>query len=158
MILEAFGKLSVAQSLTAGTTISTNVINIGALCAGGLNLSDAWIDIETRVVLGTVNTVTIDLVISSAANLATAPVKIISVVMAATDKRLLTVGKHILRCTLPYEVASLARDLGATFLYIGLSYVIGGSATLTVNAAISPSRPASDYYEQITDSNVGVPA
>jgi hypothetical protein len=160
MILEAFGKLSVAQALTT-SVVSSNVIDIGALAKSGIALTNLWLDIETRVVAGgTFGSITFDVRLGANADLtSSSPCSIMQIVIAATsDKRVNVVGKKIYQATLPQHIAQLARDLGSTYKYLGIYHTVASSPTLTVNSAITPGRPPSDYYEQITDSNVGIPA
>jgi len=45
----------------------------------------------------------------------------------------------------------------ADYIYIGLYTTISETATLSLNAALSPSEPHTDYFKQIVDSPVGVP-
>ena len=154
MILEAQGKLSVAQAVTfAAAEISENVINIGTVEDAP---DDMWIDIETAVKASGSGAITIDLVVALEAALTNVS-KILSIVIAAgTDKRILTAGAHVLGCSIPREVRELAASLG--YDYLGLIYTCTSSLAVSFNAAISPSKPRTKDGTQVNTSNVGVPA
>jgi len=161
MILETLGRLADGKALTAGTdAVSTHVIDIGA---SGLsdpnNMGDIWLVITCDVAAGgSTGTITFDLRVGPNADMVTDDVSVMSIVVPSiTDHRVATAGQYIFRGTLPYEVWSVANAGGATFTYLGLYVTQAAASTITYSAAVSPSRPPTDFNTQVTRSNVGTP-
>lgn len=162
MILEQLGVLDVAHSLGANADeVSQNVIDIGASGLSDLNnMGNVWIDIETVVAAGgSDGTITFDLLVSANVDMTSStPVSVLKVVVPDIgDHRVASVGAKILRCTLPFEVWSIANAEGDTYTYLGLYVTQSAASTITYNAAISPSKPSTDFDTQVIRSNVGVP-
>ena len=156
MILEQLGILSTAQALTAGAVDSENVIDMGAVANVGLN--EVWLSIETVVAEtgGDTDTYIIDVVISNEATLDT-NIKILTISMVGTDPRLKTVGRSIMNCEIGHLIGEM---LDGTKRYFGLISTladVGGTAAVTINASMSPSKPATKLNTQVIRSNVTVP-
>ena len=162
MILETLGRLADQQALTAGTdAVSENVIDIGA---SGIsepnNMGDVWLVITTDVAAGgSTGAITFDLRVSANADMTSStPISVMSIVVPGiTDSRVATAGKYIYRGTLPFEVWSIAKAAGDTFTYLGLYVTQAAASTITYSAAISPSKPPTDFNTQVIRSNVGTP-
>ena len=155
MILDQKGKLSVAQALTAGSTDSTNVIQMVAADYAGL--TDLWLTVDTNVAAGGSGTIKIALVISTEAALTTT-VEVCSVLCAAvTDLRVATAGRHIIAANIGKMLKEIMETTGDTYYFVGLIYTLGSSATLTADAVLSPSEPQTIHHKMVTESNVALP-
>ena len=157
MILEKLGVLSTAQDLLAGTTDSENVIDLGAVANVGLN--EVYLSIETETVESGADTDTyvIDLVLATEATLDTY-YKILSIVMTGADPRLATAGRAIANCEIGHMLGEL---LDGSYRYLGLMSTladVGGTAAVSINAALSPSKPGTKLNTQEVRSNVTVPS
>ena len=155
MILATLGKLSVAQALTAGATDSTNVIQIPA--ADYIAFADAWLVITTIVVAGGSGTLTFDLVMATAANLTTNVSVVRSYLASEADIRAATIGRHIAALNLGKMLVQMLNESGSTYPFVGLICTLSSSATITIDAAISPTEPWTEYNRMVTDSPIGVP-
>lgn len=159
-ILEDLGVLAEAQDLTNGAADSTNVIDLGAIADVGFN--DMWLDIVTETKIGgsagTSSTYSIALVVATAANLTTfKTVLTIDMLNDVADPRIAEVDRQIASCEVGMMVSELA---DATYKFLGLISTLAngnGTATLSINAAMSPSKPRTKDNVQVTRSNVGVP-
>ncbi len=156
MILATLGKLSVAQALTNGTTDSTNVIQLPA--SDFIAFADAWLVITTVVIAGGSGTLTFDLVMSTASTLDTNVTVIRSYLAAITDIRAATIGRHIAALNLGKMLVQMLNESGSTYPFVGLVCTLSSSATITIDAAISPTEPWTEYNRMITESPVTVPA
>jgi hypothetical protein len=160
MLLEDLGVLATAQDLTAGAADSENVIDLGAIADVGF--IDMWLSIITETAIGgaagTSSTFSIALVVGTAANLTTfKTVLTIDMLNDVADPRIAAVDRNIANCEVGMMVSELA---DATYRYLGLICTLAdgnGTATLSINAAISPSKPRTKDDVQVTRSNVGVP-
>ena len=161
MILEELGVLDTAHALTEGEdAVSENVIDIGAAgISGPCENGQIWLEIETVVKAGgSTGSITFDLRIATAIDMTTGAISIMSVVVPAiTDERVDAVGKKIVRCTVPMEAVSVARQLGSTYTYLGLYVTQSAASMITYNATLSTSKPETDKNVQVTRSNVSVP-
>ena len=164
MILEELGELSTAQDLTAGTTDSENVIDLGAIANVGFG--EMWLSIVTETLkgaaAGTTSTYAFSLVVASETTLDNyRTVMEVSMGNAATvkvpDPRIAVADRNI--CVA--EVGQMIGDVAdATYRYLGLRSVLAdgnGTATVSINAALSPSKPRSKDNVQVVRSNIGVP-
>jgi hypothetical protein len=156
MILATLGKLSVAQALTAGSTDSTNVIQIPA--SDYVALADAWMSIFTVVAAGGAGALTFDLVMSQESTLDTNVSVVRTYCSAVTDVRVATAGRFISRINVGKTLVEMLDTSGSDYAFIGLITTLGGSATITIDAALSPSEPPTESHRMVTVSPVGVPA
>ena len=159
-ILEDLGVLSTAQDLTDGAADSENVINLGAIANVGFN--DMWLDIVTETAIGgsagTSSTYSFALVVATAANLTTfKTVLTIDIVNDVADPRIAAVDRQIASCEVGMMISELA---DATYTFLGLISTLAngnGTATVSINAAMSPSKPRTKDNAQVTRSNITVP-
>lgn len=156
MILEAFGILSTAQSLTAGTTDSENVVYMPATdyCA----VTDLWLVVDTNVLAtgdGS-DTYEFKLVVASESTLDTILEVCKVVITGYADARIATAGNRILGV----NIGTMLNDCFdiSTYPYLGLISVISSGATISINAALSTGKPRTKDNTQVTRSNVGVPS
>ncbi len=156
MILATLGKLSVAQSLTNGATDSENVIQLPA--ADYVAFADAWLVITTIVAAGGSGSLTFDLVMATAANLTTNVSVIRSVLASEADIRAATKNRHIVALNLGKMLVQMLDESGSDKPFVGLICTLSGSATITIDAAISPTEPWTEYHKMVTVSPVGVPS
>ena len=156
MILEQLGVLSTAHALLTGAVDSENVIDLGAVANVGLN--EAWLSIQTSVIESGADTDTykVDVVISNETTLDT-NIKLLTIDMLGSDPRLQTINRE----WAGFDIGKLIGDMiDGTKRYLGLIFTlanVGGTAAVTINAALSPSKPPTKYNTQVTRSNVGVP-
>ena len=162
MILETLGRLADGEGLGANVDeVSDNVIDIGA---SGLsdpnNMGNVWLVITCDVAAGgSDGTITFDLLVSANADMASStPVSVMQIVIPdILDHRVATAGAYIYRGTLPFEVWSIANAEGSTYTYLGLFVTQSAASTITYSAAISNSKPPTDFNTQVIRSNVGTP-
>jgi len=160
MLLAEKGILSKAQAFTANGSgaVSSNVILIPAVA--GVAPTDLWLAVETAVAAGggTSSTYKIQLLVDTAASLASDPKEVLSVLITgAADARIATAGKPILAVNIGKMLAQL---MSATVIYVGAWITLAdgnGTASLSINAALSNSEPRTEDKSQIVDSPVGVP-
>jgi hypothetical protein len=161
MILETLGRLADGQVMTTGLdAVSDNVIDIGASgISDPNNMGNVWLVITTDVAAGgATGLITFDLRVGPNEDMVTNDISIMSVVIPGTsDYRVAAAGRYICRCTLPYELWSVANNGGATFTYMGLYVTQAAASTITYSAAVSPSQPPTDFNTQVIRSNVGTP-
>jgi hypothetical protein len=161
-ILTTPGELSTAQDLTNGNAVSENVIDLGALGIYGPGTNGLWLDIECETAegasSGSSSTYEVKLALDDT-EAGTSPVYyVLQVYMAHGDPRIAVAGRKILTVQLPDQVWQLAR-LG--YRYLCLYYVLAngnGTAAVSVNACISPSKPETQKNTQTTRSNVTIPS
>ena len=155
-ILEALGVLSTAQDLLAGATDSENVILLPAI--DNLNWGEVWLDIECETIDsgGAADTYVFDLVLATESTLDTYR-SICQISMVNGDPRIAAVNRKI-AC---FEISKMIGDLtGTTYIYLGLISTladVGGTAGVSINAAISPSKPRTKDDVQVVRSNVELP-
>ena len=156
MILATLGKLSVAQAITDSDPVSDNIIQIPA--SDYIAMADVWWVVTTIVVAATAGTIKIELRMATSAGLGTY-VQVGCVDIAAiTDKRVATINRHVVAVNLGKTLVQMLDDDGSTYPFIGIKYTLSTSVTITVDAAISPTEPWSEYHKMVTESPVGVPA
>jgi len=162
MILEELGVLSTAQDLTDGAVDSENVIDLGTIANVGFG--DIWLSIVCETAkgasAGTSSTYTFDLVVSSTETLDTLVRSVlrIAIVNTAADPRIAAADRNIACCELGHQIAEVA---DGTYRYLGLISTLAdgnGTATVSINAAMSPSKPRTKDNVQVTRSNVTVPS
>ena len=155
MILAALGKLSVAQDLTAGATDSTNVIQLPA--EDYVGFSDLWWVVDTETAPGGAGSLKFALVVATAANLTT-NIEVCSVTLAAiTDVRAATIGRHIVALDVGKMLVNMLDTDGSSYPFIGMICTLGGSATISINASLSPTEPRTEPHRMVVTSPVGVP-
>jgi hypothetical protein len=160
MLLEDLGVLATAQDLTAGAADSENVIDLGAIANVGF--TDMFLSIITETAIGgsagTSSTYSIALVVAAETTLDTIrTVLTIDIANDVADPRIAEIERNIAACEIGTMVGEAA---DATYRYLGLICTLAdgnGTATLSINAAISPSKPRTKDDVQVTRSNVGVP-
>lgn len=156
MILATLGKLSVAQALTDADPVSDNIIQIPA--SDYIAFADAWLVVTTIVVAATAGTIKIELRMATSTAL-TSYVQVVALDIAAiTDKRVATVNRHIMALNLGKVLTQMLDDDGSTYPFVGIKYTLSAATTITVDAAISPTEPWTEYHRMVTESPVGVPA
>ena len=156
MILATLGKLSVAQAITDADPVSDNIIQIPA--SDYIALADTWWVVTTIVAAATIGTIKIELRMATSTAL-TSYVQVACVDIAAiTDKRVATKNRHIVALNLGKTLTQMLDDDGSTYPFIGIKYTLSGSTTITVDAALSPTAPWTEYHKMVTESPVGVPA
>lgn len=150
-IAQYFTAKATGDSVTAGSTASSNIINLGRtkpqIGVGQLPLT---LDIRTVVAAGgsgNINFILRKSATQSGGALSGTITQILATpVVAQDDARLATAGKHVLRVALPYE---------ADKQYLDILAVLTGSATITYEARIAETP--SDKHTQLMESNVGNP-
>jgi hypothetical protein len=81
--------------------------------------------------------------------------KVVTVdILNFADPRIATAGEKILAAKIPDEVWALSKE---GFRYFGVQSTISAGSTVSINCAISTSRPRTPDNQQVTTSNVGVP-
>lgn len=158
MILEELGMLSTAQDLSNGAADSENVIDLGAIANVGFN--DLFLVIETETVAdgGTTSTYTFDLVVATEATLDTVKSVLKVAITGKADERISAAGNKIA----VFEIGRILEMVAsATYRYLGLISTLAngnGTATVSINAALSTAPPKSKSNTQVTRSNVALPS
>jgi len=163
MTLEEFGVLSTAQDLTDGAVISENVINLGAVA--NIGFGDLWLSIICETAqgasAGTSSTFDFDLVVSTSAALTTnkSVCKVyIDYTGSVADPRIAAAGRNIAYMEIGQQIAEV---VDSTYYFLGLVSTLAdgnGTAAVSINAAISPSKPRTRDNVQVTRSNVTIPS
>ena len=160
MILEELGELSTAQDLTAGAVDSENVIDLGAVANTGLNQAHLSIEVETiQAGGGTSSTYQFQLILSSTAGLDTLTREVLSVkITGGADPRIAAINRAIAN----FEIGHMLGELvDGTYRYLGLISTLAngnGTAAVSINAVISPSKPGTKFNTQVIRSNVELPS
>ena len=156
-ILEEFGVLSTAQDLTsASTTDSENVIQLSAIADVGCG--DLWLSVETETIAtgdGS-DTFQFQLVLSEEASLTTNIQVILRTITGYASEEIANVNRAILSVNVGQMIGELKEDI--TDLYLGLISTVSDGATISINAALSPSKPRTKDNTQVIRSNVGLPS
>ncbi len=156
MIIASLGKLCVAQALTATTQISDNVIQLPTIDYAAL--TDVWLVIDTVVVAGGSGTLLFDLVMDTQVALDGTQVSVNRTYLAAeTDLRVTTLGRHICAVNVGKMLKEMLETSGSDYPFIGLVMILSSSATVTVDASLSPTEPHTIHHKMQTESNVGIP-
>lgn len=170
MILAKLGELSTAQDLTAGATVSENVVVDSAILGHGI--TDVYLVIDTETVNdgngGSSSTYTFSLRVATSAALTTYKEILSVVITGATDLRLLTAGRHIIAANIGAILSQAIRDFrseqsltDASSVYIGIMSTLAdgnGTANISINAALSPTKPPTADRAIKVESPVGVPS
>ncbi len=156
MILEELGVLDTAHDLTAGAVDSENVINLGAIANVGFG--EMWLAIETETKESGADTDTyvFDLVVATEAALNTTR-SVCQISILGSDPRIAAVNRNIAVMEIGQMIADV---MDASYYFLGLISTladVGGTAGVSINAAMSPSRPRTKDNVQVTKSNVTVP-
>lgn len=169
MILAKLGVLSTEQDLVAGSTASENQISDYAVLGHGF--TDIWWVIDTETVHdgngGSNSTYTFSLRVATSTALTTYKEVCSVVITGATDKRLLTLGQHIIAINVANMLPQAIRDFrteqslsDTDNVYIGFMSTLAdgtGDANISINGALSPSKPRTEDIAIKTVSNVSVP-
>jgi len=157
MLLEHLGVLSTAQDLVVGTAVSENVINLGAVANVGFGQLWLAIETETAETGADTDTYVFDLVVATAAGLGTYR-SVCQVSINGADPRIAAVNRNIAVMEIGQMIADV---MDATYYFLGLRSTlanVGGTAAVSINAAMSPSRPRTRDNVQVTRSNVTIPS
>ncbi len=157
MILAALGKLSVAQAITAADEDSTNVIQIPA--ADYVAFSDLWWVVDTAVIAAGDGSDTFDfsLVMSQEAALTTNKVVCSVSITGIADLRLATIGRHIIAINVGKQMVNMLDTDASDYPFIGQINVLSAGATVSINAALSPTEPRTEPHRMVVTSDVGTP-
>lgn len=158
MILATLGKLAVAQDLTVGSIDSTNVIQLPAIDYVGL--TDVWwvVDCETIATGDGSDTFDFILYMSQESTLDT-NIEVCSVGFTGyADKRIATAGRHIVALNVGKMLKDMLDTDGSSYPFIGMISTISAGATVSINAALSPTEPPTESHRMTTVSPVTVPA
>jgi hypothetical protein len=155
MIKPFLGTLAQAQAITDADEISENVMQIVAEDYG--SITDVWWVVDTNVIAATVGTLKFELVLAQEAAL-TNVVQVACVEIAAiTDLRVATAGRHITAI----NVGKVLKDMLDTDLsdypFIGMKNTLSTGTTISIDAVLSNSEPATEYHRMKTVSPVGIP-
>uniref|UniRef100_A0A6M3KLU9 Uncharacterized protein n=1 Tax=viral metagenome TaxID=1070528 RepID=A0A6M3KLU9_9ZZZZ len=159
MILEELGVLSTAQDLTAGATDSENVIDLEVI--PNVGYGDIWWSVicETANSGGTTDTYVFDLVVSSTESLDTLVRSVCRVaITGSADPRIAAVERNIACMEVGQQISEAA---DATYRYLGMISTladVNGTAAVSINAAMSPSKPRTKDNVQVIRSNVTKPS
>ena len=156
MIIPFLGKLSVAQAITGSDENSENQIQVAAIDYA--NLTDVWWVVDTVVVAATAGTLKFALVLATSNTLGTS-VEVCSVLIAAiTDKRVATIGRHIVSLNVGKMLKDMLDTDGSTYPFIGQKNELAGTTTITIDSVLSTSEAATEYHRQVTGPGItGVP-
>jgi len=154
-----------AQDLTVGSAASTDQAKMTAKQYSGV--TDLWLVVDTETIAtgdGS-DTFKFELRIATSTALTTYLQSFCVEITGYADARLATAGNHVICVNIGKEVRDRAQALrvaqsltDASYIYAGLYSTISSGATHSINAVLSPSEPHTDYFRQIVDSPVGVPA
>jgi hypothetical protein len=160
-ILDHLGELSTAQDLTNGAADSENVIDLGSVA--NVNFNQMYLDIECETAMGaaagTTSTFLFELVVASEATLDTIRrVCSIDIRNDVADPRIAAANRHICSMEIGTQVGETA---DGTYRYLGLICTLAdgnGTATVSINAAVTPAKPRTRDNVQVTRSNVTIPS
>ena len=156
MLLEEFGVLSTAHDITTGATrISENVILVPSL--PDLGWGEVWLSVITETIAtgDASDTFEFVLVLGDQVGLDGTNKEVCGVTITDfEDSRIAVADRNIL----DFEVGQMIGEIAdSTYKYLGLTSVISAGSTISINAALSPSKPRSKDNVQVVRSNVGVP-
>jgi len=157
MILEEFGVLSTAQLMVASTaTDSENVIQLSAIADVGFG--DLYFTVETATIAtgDGADTYQFQLVLSEESTLDTNIQVVSRTVTGYASEDLANIGRSIISVNVGQMIGELKEAI--TDLYLGMICTLSAGAVITVNAALSPSKPRTKDNTQVIRSNVGLPA
>lgn len=158
MILAKPGILSTAQDLTSNTTTdSENVIQMAAV--DWASYTDLWWLVETETVAtgDSSDTYKFALVVSAEATLDT-NIEILSrTVTSYVENTVAVAGGRIVSCNIGKMLNEVLMDDMSTYYFVGMISTISAGATISINAALSPTEPPTFIHKQTVVSNVGTP-
>ena len=153
-----------AQDLTVGSAASTDQAKMTAKQYSGITDLFLVVDTETIATGDGLDTFKYELRVATSEALTTYLQSDCIEITGYADARLATAGNHVRCINIGKEVRDRAQALrvaqsltDASYIYVGLYSTVSAGATHSINAALSPSEPHTDYFRQIVDSPVGVP-
>jgi len=157
MILDVLGKLSTAQDLTAGSTDSENVILMQAVDWTQYDDVFWYIATETIATGDGSDTYQFQLIASQEATLDTNKQILSITITGYASYPIATAGNTIVAINILKHLNTFLGTDASDYPYLGIISTISAGATISINAAISPSEPPTPSHEQVTVSNVGTP-
>jgi len=150
-IVHYFTAQATGDAVTAGSTASSNIINLGR-AKPQIGVGELPLTLIIRTVVAAGGSGNIYFVLRKSATQSggalngTVTQILCTPTLAQNEARLATAGNFVLRCGLPYE---------ADQQYLDVYAVLSGSATITYEAVLSEAP--SDKRTQVLVSNVGNP-
>jgi len=164
MLLDKPFVLCKAQDLTYGSAASTDQAKMTAKQWSGITDLFLVVDTETIAVGDGSDTFKYELRVATQVGLTTYLQVLCVEITGYADARLANAGNHVLNINVGKAVRDRAQALRVAqsltdtdYIYVGLYSTVSEDATHSINAALSPSEPHTDYFRQIVDSPVGVP-
>jgi len=158
MILQELGVLSTAQDLTAGSTDSENVILMAAI--DWTALTNVWWVVTTETVAtgDAADTYAFVLYCSQESTLDTNR-QILSVTVTGYETYPVAgTDRHIVNVNIAEQIHHIMGTDLSDYPYLGMISTISTGATISIDAAISPSPGHSNFNTQPIRSNVTVPS
>jgi hypothetical protein len=159
MILQDFGVLSTAQDLTSGsTTDSENVILMAAV--DWTALTDLWWVVTTETVAtGDASDTYAFVLYCSAESTLDTNIQVASVTVTGYESYPVAgTDRHIVNMNIGQQIHHILGTGLSDYPYLGMISSISSGATISINAAISPSPGQSNFNTQVIRSNVSVPS
>jgi hypothetical protein len=157
MILSAPGKLSTAQDLTAGSADSENVIQMTALDWGAYTDLFWVVQCETIATGDGADTFQFQLILSQESTLDTNVQVLSRTITGYASKGLAVAGDTIITVNIRKMLNEILGTGLSDYPYLGMISTISTGATVSINAALSPTEPPTISHSQAVVSNVGVP-
>lgn len=158
MILQDLGSISTAQDLTAGSTDSENVILMAAIDWTALTNVYWVVQTETVATGDGSDTYQFQLLCSQESTLDTNRQILSITVTGYTTYPLAGTDRNIVNINLLDQIhAVMGTDL-SDYPYLGMISTISDGATISINAAVSPTPGQSNFNTQTLRSNVTVPS
>ncbi len=158
MILQDLGVLSTAQDLTAGAADSENVILMAAVDWTALTNVYWVVQTETVATGDASDTYQFQLMASQEAALTTNREIASVTVTGATTYPLAGTDRNIVNLNLLDQIHNIMGTDLSDYPYLGMILTISSGATISINAAVSPSPGQSAFNSQTLRSNVSVPS
>lgn len=157
MIKPFLGTLSQAQAITASDEDSEDVMEIVADDYN--NITDVWWVVDTNVIAAgdSADTFTFALVVSQENTLDTNKEVCSVTITGIADIRLATAGRHIIAINVGKQLKDMLDTDGSDFPFIGMLNTLSAGATISIDAVLSNSAPATEYHRMKTVSAVSVP-
>ncbi len=153
MIIPSLGKMEVKTALTAGATVSTNVIQIPAVDWGAM--TNVWWYIQTTTIGSGSGTLTFDLVMGDQVGLDGTNVSVVRTYLSGQDDiRAATVGRFITTLNLGNTLKEMLEESGSDYPFIGLISTLSSSAAISINATLSFTQPHTIPHRMVTDSPI----
>ena len=158
MILQDFGELCTAQDFSAEAKDSENVLLMAAVDWTSLTNVYWVVQTETIATGDGSDTYAFVLYASQEETLDTI-IQIASVTVSGyASYTLATAGNNIVNLNICDQVHQILGTDLSDYPYLGMITTISAGATISINAALSPSPAPSPYNSQVLRSNVGVPS